>query len=143
MSGTAIGPEGPVANLGIRLVVPGDGMVSESEFDVATAVTKPDGTFAFYGVPPGQFLLRAQKQPRPAMPPELMAQPQMAMLFGAGGAQGSTETLFGLVNVTVSGTDLDGVVLQLAPGTRSAGDWSSERGRPAAADGRAVAERRP
>ena len=131
VSGTAMGPDGPVANLGIRLVVPGDGMVSESEFDVATAVTKSDGTFAFYGVPPGQFLLRALKQARPAMPPELMANPQMAMLFGPGGG-GATETLFGLVNVAVSSSDLDALVLQLAPGYKVSGrlEFASAAGRP-------------
>ena len=73
VSGRAVGPDGPLGNLGIRLVVPGDGVVSESEFDVATAITKPDGTFAFFGVPPGQFLLKAQKQPRPEIPAEALA----------------------------------------------------------------------
>ena len=130
VSGSATGPEGPIANLGVRLVVPGDGMISESEFDVATAVTKADGSFAFYGVPPGQFLLRAQKQPRPPLPPELMAQPQMAMLFG-GGPQGPTEMLFGAVNVTVGGTDLDGVVMTLATGYKVSGklEFTSLTGR--------------
>jgi hypothetical protein len=38
VSGRAVGPDGPTRRIcGIRLVVPGDGVVSESEFDVATA----------------------------------------------------------------------------------------------------------
>jgi hypothetical protein len=142
VSGTAVGPDGPVANLGIRLVVPADGMVSESEFDVATAVSKSDGAFAFYGVPPGQFLLRAMKQPRPTLPAELMSNPAMQAMFGSGGDKGTTETLFAAVNVNVAAGDVDGLTLQLSPGFRVSGrvEFSSPSGRaqPAAAQMQAV-----
>ena len=132
VSGTAMGPEGPVANLGIRLVVPGDGVVSESEFDVATAITKADGTFAFYGVPPGQFLLKAQKQPRPEIPAEALAgNPAAAALFGAN-APGSKIAVFAAVPIAVPSTDLDGIVLQLTPGFKVSGriEFESATGRP-------------
>jgi hypothetical protein len=132
VSGTAMGPDGPVGNLGIRLVVPGDGVVSESEFDVATAITKADGTFAFYGVPPGQFLLKAQKQPRPEIPAEaLAANPAAAMLFG-NNAPGSKVAMFAASSIAVSSADLDGIVVQLAPGFRVSGrfEFESATGRP-------------
>jgi hypothetical protein len=131
VSGTAIGPEGPAGNLGIRLVVPADGVVSESEFDVATAITKADGTFAFYGVPPGQFLLKAQKQPRPELPAEaLAANPAAAALFGSN-APGSKIAMFAASPIAVSNSDLDGIVLQLAPGFKVSGriEFESATGR--------------
>ena len=134
VSGRAVGPDGPLANLGIRLVVPGDGVVSESEFDVATAVTKPDGTFAFFGVPPGQFLLKAQKQPRPDIPAEtLAASPAMAAMFGPGGVPpGPKISMYAASPISVSTGDLDGVVLQLSAGFKVIGriEFESVTGRP-------------
>ena len=131
VSGRAVGPDGPIANLGIRLVVPADGVVSESEFDVATAITKPDGTFAFFGVPPGQFLLKAQKQPRPEIPAEaLAANPAAAALLA--GPPGPKISMYAAVPISVSAADTDGVVLQLSPGLRVSGrvEFESATGRP-------------
>jgi hypothetical protein len=134
VSGRAVGPDGPMANLGIRLVVPGDGVVSESEFDVATAITKPDGAFAFYGVPPGQFLLKAQKQPRPEISAaELAASPAAAAIFGPGGMPaGPKFAMYAGLPIAVSSGDLDGVVVQLSPGFRVSGriEFESATGRP-------------
>jgi len=134
ISGRAVGPDGPLANLGIRLVVPGDGIVSESEFDVATAITRPDGTFAFYGVPPGQFLLKAQKQPRPEIPAKaLEANPAAAAMFGPGsGPPGPKVAMFAAAPISVSAADTDGVVLQLSQGFRVSGriEFESATGRP-------------
>jgi hypothetical protein len=133
VSGTAVGPEGPVPNLGIRLVVPADGTGSESEFDVATVVTKADGSFSFYGVPPGQFLLRAQKMPLPPIPAEVLANPLAAAMFGGGLPQGPTEALYAATTVTVGATDLDGVALQLTTGVHAIGrlEFQSASGRAA------------
>lgn len=131
VSGIAMGPDGPLANLGVRLVVPGDGMISESEFDVATAMTKADGAFAFYGVPPGQFLLRAVKQPTPEMPAELLTNPSLGAMFGAF-PKGSPEALYGIVNISIGGADLDNVVVQMTPGFHVSGrvEFESATGRP-------------
>jgi len=126
VSGRATGPDGPVGNLGVRLVVPGDGSVSESEFDVATAMTRPDGTFTFYGVPPGDFVLRATKQPRPEIPAEMLANPMLGQMFGgAAGAKQSSEVLFAAANINVA-SNLDNVALQLAPGFHVSGRLAFE-----------------
>ena len=134
VSGRAVGPDGPLGNLGIRLVVPGDGVVSESEFDVATAISKPDGTFAFFGVPPGQFLLKAQKQPRPEIPAEALAgNPAAAALFGPGaGPAGPKVSMYAASPISVAAGDTDGIVLQLSPGFRVSGrvEFESATGRP-------------
>lgn len=133
VSGTVTGPDGPLANVGVRLVVPGDGAVSESEFDVATALTKGDGSFTFFGVPPGEFVLRASKQPRPEIPAEALASPLLGQMFagGTGGPKPLTETMFASANVTVAG-DVDSVSLQLAPGFHVAGrvEFESKTNRP-------------
>jgi len=132
VSGTATGPDGPVPNLGVRLVVPGDGIIAESEFDVATAVTRADGTFAFYGVPPGQFLLRANKQPRPEIPPEVLAQPGLGNLFAGANQKGPTEMMFATTSISVGNSDLDNVVVRLATGFHVTGrvEFESQTSRP-------------
>jgi hypothetical protein len=121
MSGTAMGPHGPVANLGVRLVAPADGSGSESEFDVATAVTKSDGTFSLYGVPPGQFLLRAQKMPRPASFALGMSGPFAPPSFGGPAPEGAKDALFGTTDITVANSDVGGVSLQLTTGLQAIG----------------------
>jgi hypothetical protein len=108
--------------------------MSESEFDVATAITKPDGTFAFFGVPPGQFLLKAQKQPRPEIPAEALAgNPAAAALLGAGGMPaGPKIAMYAASPISVSSGDLDGLVVQLSPGFKVSGrvEFESATGRP-------------
>ena len=112
MSGTAIGPDGPVANLGVRLVVPGDGIVSESEFDVATAVTQ--------GRRHVRVLRRAARSVPVAREQAAAARisrrncwrnPGLGAMFGGAPAQkGPTEMLFASANVSVANSDVDGVI---------------------------------
>jgi hypothetical protein len=103
VSGIAMGPDGPAANLAVRLVVPGDRIVSDTEFDVATSMTSADGRFSFYGVPPGQFLLRALKDPFP----------MAAAGFASPAASPSEVPLFAVVDVTVGTTDIQNLTVQL------------------------------
>jgi hypothetical protein len=110
--GVATGPSGPVSNLGMRLVVPADGITSDSEFDVATTVTGADGRFSFFGVPPGQFLLRAQKEARPEAAGALAA---MGGVF-AGANSGPKKSLFGQANITVASSDLENLSFELVEG---------------------------
>jgi hypothetical protein len=117
VSGTVTGPSGPMSNMSVRLVVPGDGYVSETEFEVATSITGADGAFTFFGVPPGQFLLKAQKDPRPAMGAA------MAGLGAPGAAQATPlqKALFAAVPVAVGAADLDGVSITMSEGFHVSG----------------------
>jgi hypothetical protein len=132
VSGTAVGPDGPVANLGVRLIAPADGSDSQSEFDVATAVTNGDGTFSFHGVPPGQFLLRAQKMPRPPFFAQAMSGPFAQAMSTRAEPEGPNDALFAAIGVTVANADVGGVSLQLATGLRAIGrlEFESVSGRP-------------
>ena len=103
VAGLATGPAGPVANLAVRLVVPGDRVASDTEFEVATSVTTGDGRFAFYGVPPGQFLLRAQRNP--------LAFP---VAFAAPQDQPPPPALFAVTDLSVGARDIDNLIVNLA-----------------------------
>ena len=64
ITGTVIGPDGPVPNMAIRLAPGYAGDVSfEEGFDAALTVTDSSGAFRFLGVPVGQYTIRAIKVP--------------------------------------------------------------------------------
>ncbi|HVQ40696.1 MAG TPA: carboxypeptidase-like regulatory domain-containing protein [Vicinamibacterales bacterium] len=129
VSGVATGPTGPMGSLGMRLVVPADGVTSDSEFDVASVVTAADGSFTFFGVPPGQFLLRAQKEARANDMAGMMT--MMGMGRGAAPPAGPAKSVFGQAMVSVGATDLEGLTFQLAEGVTVAGrvEFASGTGR--------------
>ena len=62
ISGVALGPDGPVPSLGLRLQPAFVSQLqSDSNYDTAVTATAGDGRFSFLGVPPGQY-----RDPRPA-----------------------------------------------------------------------------
>lgn len=132
VSGLATGPNGPVANLALRLVVPGDRVASDTEFDVATSVTTGEGRFEFYGVPPGQFLLRAQKNPLPT-PVAVAPSPSQPP---------SEPALFAVMDLSVGARNIDDLIVNLAEAFSVSGrvEFQSETGKgpPASLKGASV-----
>lgn len=63
VSGVAIGPEGPMANVQLQLI-PADAEELVSPIETATANTDGDGNFTFDKVPTGNYTLRALRQAR-------------------------------------------------------------------------------
>jgi len=112
VSGIATGPGGPIATLGVRLVVPADGVTSDSEFDVASTVSGPDGRFTLFGVPPGQFLLRAQKEARPEMP----GAAALGGMFASGANTGPAKSLFGQATLSVGSADIENLAFEMVEG---------------------------
>ena len=72
ISGTAIGPDGPVPWLSLRLVPAAlDDIAAEvstslsASFNTAMAATDGNGAFTFLAVPPGHYIIRALTTPGP------------------------------------------------------------------------------
>jgi hypothetical protein len=76
VSGVLTGPEGPAPWHAVHLVPVDTG--DAPLVDVSTAVTDADGTFTFYGVPPGQYSARVIRVPWPG------AGMEMAIAGGTG-----------------------------------------------------------
>jgi hypothetical protein len=122
VTGTLVGPAGPVPNTTVRLLAAGSEDLAETGMDVATTSTSADGTFTFLGVPAGLYTAKVFKAPRPPIPAELASSPLMQLAFGAPGAGGSsTQTLFAEVPVTVGSGDMSGLSLLLTEGAKASG----------------------
>jgi hypothetical protein len=118
LSGTVSFPGGTAGMLTVRLTPAADDGTGDLGFDVATAATRPDGTFTFLGVPPGQFFVRVIKPPRPAIPAELANNPMVQMAFGGGGL---AQALYGEVPVTVGSSDINDIAIVLNEGVKLTG----------------------
>ena len=108
VSGAVTGPSGPIPNLAVRLVLTGhQGLLVRNEFDTATAVTRPDGTFTLVGVPPGQYVACVRKAP---------------VITGSASTPSVSEPmLFTEMPVSVGTVDISGLSLTLREGPRVSG----------------------
>jgi hypothetical protein len=138
VSGTVTGPDGPVRNMGVRLLPLGidDFSSSDSGMEVASSATDASGNFTMFGVPPGTYLLRATRIPRPAplsassrnMTTVEVSGPN-GMIMGMSSSSGpgpavvlpTDPTLSGQAQLTVASADLNGVSLVLRTGPRISG----------------------
>ena len=124
VTGTVTGPNGPVANAPVKLTpVAVDEAGLETGFESASTLTLADGSFTLLAVPAGQYAARATKMPRPPIPSGGSA--FATMLLGdasAAPSAGQTQVpLYGQANVTVSGSDVTGVSVDLHAGAKLSG----------------------
>ena len=112
VSGTVMGPAGPVANMGVRLIPQGPIEFStEAGAQVATASTDGSGAFTLLGVPTGQYVLKVLKtavgagRAGLAMPPPPTSEP----------------TLWAAVPIDVADRDVTGLTVTLKNGLRLSG----------------------
>jgi hypothetical protein len=138
VSGTLLGPDGPAVNMGLRLV-PADArdLASENGYETATTVTDAAGQFTFLGVPPGQYLVRAQKFPRPQDQFAPMAVPVGGRMMvsppvPSGPAPIVEPTLWAEIPVTVADADVTNLAAAFRNGVRVSGriEFEGEAVRP-------------
>ena len=132
VSGEVTGPDGPVGLIGVRLLSE-DITAFESDYELETSatLTGQDGRFTLLGVPPGRYVVKVLRVPRPDRPNRVTA---AVISRGAGSRttmsaalppapSGIVEvpdrpTLWAEQSVTVGGEDVDGLALRLREGAR-------------------------
>ena len=125
ISGRLMGPDGPAANHGIRLI-PAGGSEPVHEIPAGYATTDTAGRFALLGVTPGSYIVRAYRvQPAgPAMrvaPPAAGAPPISRVEPMVIRPTDGTPPLFAELPVTVGASHVDDLSLTLQPGARITG----------------------
>jgi len=114
ISGRLMGPDGPQALFGLRLMAEGqDELNIDSGLMNPATITNARGEFVFLGVPAGQYTLRAIRQPPraargPGTPPGPLPIP-------------TESTLWASVPLRVPDQGLDGVEVMLSRGLRVSG----------------------
>src|SRR5262249_5629462 len=69
ISGRLLGPDGPVHDLGVRLLSPGsEAFETDRGFEAAVTVSDANGAFTFLGVLPGTYRLRVNRMPIAPIP---------------------------------------------------------------------------
>ena len=127
VTGTLTGLDGPVANVGVRLVPASDLTWNDFSSEVSTTVTDAAGRFTLLGVTPGQYLLRAHRIQRGAM--QMIEQSMTVVggtvvggsfIGGGGGAQYGA-TMYAEQSVSVGETNVTDVALTFRPGAEVSG----------------------
>ena len=153
MSGIVTGPDGPVRNLGLKLLPAGAedyNTLPETGTEAAATATDASGAFTFLGVTPGSYTLKALRVPRPAITnttamTTIEVSGPNGMIMGmstSGGPSGvpvtlpTEPTLSGSMTVAVSDTDVSGIALALTPGVRISGTLVFDGGKARARDAR-------
>jgi hypothetical protein len=128
VSGIVLGSDGPVANVGLRLVPTTDEFVTELE--TSTTMSGASGEYMFLGVPPGQYTVNVLRVPSASPGPGAITQIQVgsSIVMSSMGAGGSgpqpiptAPTLWSNVAVAVAESDVTNVAVVLQPGARVSG----------------------
>jgi protocatechuate 3,4-dioxygenase beta subunit len=146
VSGTVTGVEGPVANIGVKLLpAASEEFSTELGLEVANTATDARGAFTFLGVPAGAYTLKVLKIPRPLATPS--SEGMVMVSSGAGGVSFGTPlggpptlplplptdpTLWATLPVSVSEANVSGLAVSLRPGYRVTGrvEFEGTRDRP-------------
>jgi hypothetical protein len=133
VTGAVIGPDGPMANIGVHVAPSGDEEMTDIES--AATMTDGDGNFTVPAVVAGQYVVKASRIPRPpATPPSNMVTTQIQV---GGSMMGMSSTVSGTppppppipdvpgyfanTPLTVGNKNVDNVVVVLERGGRVAG----------------------
>jgi hypothetical protein len=133
ITGQLVGPSGPVAHVGVRLVptlVDRFSQGSDAGFDVAQSITDEGGRFTLVGVPPGHYLVRVRLAPE--APATQDSRSIIDVAVGHTVAMAGSQyvhapdaplgpTLLADVPVTVAGADLEGLDVVLRRGASVSG----------------------
>lgn len=123
ITGTVIGPDGPLGSVQVRLVngADPDGDVGN---DIARSMTSASGSFQLHGVPAGQYVLKVLRTPRQPLPAAMANNPQLAALMGGRGAGPASPsdslTLFADVPLSVE-RDITDLAITLSTGASVSG----------------------
>ena len=136
ISGEVLGPDGPAANLGVRLIHQDSAEFStDVGLETSVTATSPEGRFTLLGVPPGQYTIEILRMPRPPLNTTMTT---VISTGGGGLVMSSTSavdttpetpdapTLWASQAVTVGGEDVSGLTLRLAEGLRVSGNVEFE-----------------
>ena len=123
VSGMVTAAGEPVPNVVVRLIRQGGlPLAGENGLEAAATVTNADGSFTLLGVPPGQYVLKALRLPRPRLPPALSANPAIVAAYGADGPQAPGVELVGAqVPLAMTDADLRNIPVVLRPGAQVSG----------------------
>jgi len=131
VSGTLLGPDGPSATTGLHLVLAADDAIEPLE--AATALTDATGAFTFPAVPPGDYVLRVVRPPRPPINVDEMTKisstPAGTITISSKPTPPpagpppipADATLVASMPLTVADRDLTDVIVPLVPGPRVSG----------------------
>lgn len=124
ISGTVTGPDGPIANVQVRVAPAAEADTGDIFTDVARAVTAANGTFQLFGVPDGQYVVKVLRPGRQPLPAAVANNPQLAAMMGgrAGGAISPSDalTLFADVPLSVERDVMD-LAITLSTGATVSG----------------------
>jgi len=108
VSGRIVGPTGPVPDANVRVIPRAFATSTEGTLDIAATLTDSSGSFTLFGIPAGQFVLRAAAGP-----------------VGTGWAETA---------LAVGDSDLHDVAIELRPGVRASGRVVLKGNAPATSD---------